>query len=672
MEDNVSSLSHATVIPDVKPITKSGRGPVEDEATSIALLDPDQKEKSHGSRVKSEKRLPSTTPTIIVAVLTVAALAICLWIVGSLAHTKASYTSSLPIGHGGSFSQPQAKVLDLIASVVVAPLSVGLFNLYCFQIARISIVNERSGLRHSLPLRTLVEVSTTDWGSYSPFKLYELVRVKQARVVMLALVTLSSAIYFSALSNIVAYEAFTQEAGRVSNVTLQHLYAKHDTNRSDSDGEFAGSQMPLLSTTEQQAKFNSQWFQVLMSLSYSPADPFLECDAYTGINITNASLARLSFGITNLLAVPAYELTYDCSPVIPHTTELTSRSNAEQTLEITVSLSNDPKRPGYYLDNIKNGLTAMMNPTSVYQFNAFKGIYGPAASVMLGNIQPVFNQSNHSTITSFGSLPHYVFNNTLATVGVLKSGFINNSTLASVWVVSCTLSRQQGTVDMNREVNATSADWKRSEFTPLPFPETNPEPLTLITRDLQISPQFDAPTASIPGLGAALAASSNITTAALSSCFIVGGCYEDFNTWAKNFLYAEGEARRIAYEVALEGTDGDDDDLGLDYTVIAKAGVLRYYMTYVPWILIVGLLALVTAGVLVLLLETTGSSRLEKTRVLTPLRVFVDAWAGLETEQHGVDNADDEEIEAWAKGTKVRYVRVADESNEVGVRLKTA
>lgn len=90
-----------------------------------------------------------------------------------------------------------------------------------------------------------------------------------------------------------AYEAFTQEAGMNFDVTLQYFYRK-PKGTGDEDIEMSsGSQMPLLKTTEQQAMFSSQWFQVLTALSYSPASPFLDHGAYIGINVTNASLACL-------------------------------------------------------------------------------------------------------------------------------------------------------------------------------------------------------------------------------------------------------------------------------------------------------------------------------------------------------------------------------------------
>lgn len=614
-------------------------------------------EKKHESKAKIGHHFSISLPIVVVAVYTLAALAICFWIVGSLAHAQASYTSSSVISHRGSFTQPQAKILDFVASAIIAPLILGLFNYSCFKIARASTVNEKSGLLDNLSLRALIAVSTTDWGSYSPFKLFELVRIKQAGTIVLAILTLASAISFSALSNVVAYEAFTQEAGMNFDATLQYLYRKPGMTGDDD----RMSPMPLLSTTEQQAKFSSQWFQVLTALSYSPAGPFLDHGAYIGINVTDASLARLPSGTTKLLAVPAYKLTYDCYPTTANFTDLVTMGALDQKLSITVNLNVDSTSTLIYQGHIENGASAILSADNgVYQFLAFQGLAGATTSVMLGNIGS-FNTSNCTTMTSFGPLPHFAFINTLTSGSDLGTKIILSS-----WGANCTLTRQQGTIDMNRDLNTTAADWKRSPFTALPSPQDKKEPLPLITSGLQISPQFVSPMGTIPGLGGALAASSNVSGVAT-------GCddYEDFDTWAQNFLYAEGEASRIAYEIALEEPAPGIDDSRLAYTIIAQSMIIRYHMTYLPWILIVGLVALATVGVLVLGLEVMMGRGVEGRRILTPLRVMVDAGAGLERERfEEIEHAGDKEIHMWGKRTKVRYVRVVDAGGRKGVSLR--
>lgn len=91
-----------------------------------------------------------------------------------------------------------------------------------------------------------------------------------------------------------------------------------------------------------------------------------------------------------------------------------------------------------------------------------------------------------------------------------------------------------------------------------------------------------------------MAASSNITAVALTNQAVD---YEDLNTFASNYLYAGGSARRIAYETALEVPLSSDADL--NYTVAAKATILQYRMMFVPCILLIALWALVIVDVVV-------------------------------------------------------------------------
>ena len=391
-------------------------------------------------------------PVVIVATFLAVSLALCIWIIVRLVRDQASWTAGSLIGDGGSFTQPQAKILDLVSSAILAPMIVALFNYYCFRSARSCVVNVKSGRRHSVPLQALVEVSTTDWGSYSPFKLFIFARTRQLRILLLATIALGSAISFSALTNLVAYEASTQK-GWNSTVALQYLYRAPD--RTIGTNGMAGTQMPWLITTQQKANFSSQWFQVLTALSYSPADTFLDNGAYIGINMTNASLARLPLNTTSLLSVPAFELTYDCHTAKPNLT----------------------------------GLTTM--------------------------------------------------------------------------------------------------------------------------------------------------------------------------------------ARRMAYEIALEVPALDPaEDVDLTYEVVAQFSVLRYRMTFVPWILVAGLAAMVLVGVFVLCLEIMGKG-IRDERVVTPLRMVVDAGAGLGREAfQGKEEWSDDAIEEWGKGCRVGYVDMDCASGRRVVRLR--
>lgn len=102
-----------------------------------------------------------------------------------------------------------------------------------------------------------------------------------------------------------------------------------------------------------------------------------------------------------------------------------------------------------YQGNVRKGAGAILSACNdEYSFLAFQGLFGARTSVMLGNIGS-FNTSNCTTMTSFGPLPHRAFKNTLSSDLTTKS-------ILSVWGTNCTLTRQQGTIDMNRSLNTTA------------------------------------------------------------------------------------------------------------------------------------------------------------------------------------------------------------------------
>jgi hypothetical protein len=97
-----------------------------------------------------------------------------------------------------------------------------------------------------------------------------------------------------------------------------------------------------------------------------------------------------------------------------------------------------------------------------------------------------------------------------------------------------------------------------------------------------------------------------------------------------NYLYSEGESRRIANEVA-QLAHGHQ---GTRYKVQAKGMALRHQIMFVPWILLVGLFTMALEGLCVRLLVflACGSTGSRAGRVVSPLRLMVDAVSGLSKE----------------------------------------
>ncbi|KAK2931948.1 hypothetical protein FoTM2_006404 [Fusarium oxysporum f. sp. vasinfectum] len=73
-------------------------------------------------------------------------------------------------------------------------------------------------------MKVLVEVASTDWGSFSPLKFWTFVRSRRPRVICLGMIAVFSALSFSLLGNVVAY----QQAGvDTSTQVLEYLHDTH-------------------------------------------------------------------------------------------------------------------------------------------------------------------------------------------------------------------------------------------------------------------------------------------------------------------------------------------------------------------------------------------------------------------------------------------------------------
>ncbi|EXA48821.1 hypothetical protein FOVG_05484 [Fusarium oxysporum f. sp. pisi HDV247] len=66
-----------------------------------------------------------------------------------------------------------------------------------FKLDRLSAVNEHSGRNSAVSMKVLVEVASTDWGSFSPLKFWTFVRSRRPRVICLEMIAVFSALSFS-------------------------------------------------------------------------------------------------------------------------------------------------------------------------------------------------------------------------------------------------------------------------------------------------------------------------------------------------------------------------------------------------------------------------------------------------------------------------------------------
>ncbi|SCO39147.1 uncharacterized protein FFMR_05538 [Fusarium fujikuroi] len=133
-----------------------------------------------------------------------------------------SYIAAVIVG--GKLSSTEAKLIDAAFSILVAPAVVAVANWHMFKLARLSAVNEHSGRNSAVSMKVLVEVASTDWGSFSPLKFWTFVRSRRPRVICLGMIAVLSALSLSLLGNSVAY----QQAGvDTSTQVLEYLYDTH-------------------------------------------------------------------------------------------------------------------------------------------------------------------------------------------------------------------------------------------------------------------------------------------------------------------------------------------------------------------------------------------------------------------------------------------------------------
>ena len=92
-------------------------------------------------------------------------------------------------------------------------------NFVWFGSARVSALNEQQA--KPIPLRTLVAASGTTGGNYDLFNLRNLLMGKTWTLGLFALLTMLSAVLRTALSNVIAYKAFSKLSSLQTSVLLR-------------------------------------------------------------------------------------------------------------------------------------------------------------------------------------------------------------------------------------------------------------------------------------------------------------------------------------------------------------------------------------------------------------------------------------------------------------------
>ncbi|EOD44993.1 hypothetical protein UCRNP2_8295 [Neofusicoccum parvum UCRNP2] len=282
----------------------------------------------------------------------------------------------------------------------------------------------------------------------------------------------------------------------------------------------------------------------------------------------------------------------------------------------------------------------------MYEFAAFR--FPNYTDVYLGYLTS-FNLSNGTISSAYGDIKPTALNMTSA-------GFTGTKSIMSYWGIHCWLNREDGLLNYTRQ-NGQTWSLSDSQF----FNKT--EKVTSSLANWQTNLNYHAPGATIPGIGPALAATAGQTQCSSSTCSSGSGtCFScdnatDFAALARNYLYASAEAERITYEVAA--TNASRDAPRYWYSVDSVAAREYYRITYVPAILIAGLVSLfaaaaATAAMAAYAYRTYSARAFRQVDVLRLVADCVDGLRGANAEKDvgGLSRA---ELESWAARCRVGY-----------------
>jgi hypothetical protein len=384
---------------------------------------------------------------------------------------------------------------------------------------------------------------------------------------------------------------------------------------------------------------------------------------YIGINATTKSLGALPQSMVTLDNAPAYRLSVDCTPALPDSisvmqplsfinTQITLMFNTTASSNNTLFQANYPGTP----KDIQTG------DGDGYTYAAFSQ---GSLEAYLGGLDR-FNLTNETSPSQYGDVGFRPFNMS----GPLL-GFTGTQSVMSVSGLRCSLYREQGSLNYTRTNNSDGGNvtWAISSTR---FPETQKKVLvpSMLAHFQWTNLNFHAPGAWIPGLGPALAPAPEVSDG--SGPPQRNDTYSDF---ALKYLYASGEAQRILYEVAASTNNATRSPPAFFTDVPGITTQQRYRITYVPSILLLGLLCLLAASLVTIAMaiyvRNTATARAH--RELNVTRLLIDSVLGLQESRENiaeVAQGSNKELDHWAAGFKVRYSSVDDDKGTVQIVLE--
>ncbi|PON20083.1 hypothetical protein TGAM01_v211034 [Trichoderma gamsii] len=596
----------------IEPVSRETLGPLAKRASSCTRTDPpfDTAQKPSGDTFHCINLL------ILLLTLVIPLIGLIAWFVITAPKVKL-FGSFAGIVIGGRFSQSIAKGIDIVYSGLLAPALMTALNFVWFSSARLAIRASRGKPQEQqrrIPLATWVTASGMSTGSYNVKDFLSLRRGRMWRLYCLILLALSSAFSWTTLSNIIAYEAYTEII--LSNVkyklrTLNDMEIDSKTRTSDDllipRPEVLGPQASFKLNLQQQASISERLTSLLNQMATSNSSTLDSEGGYVVVNATDSSLVDLDPSVVALYDIPAFRLSAICEPALLLPGSLYPTQMGEDAVQMlgTLSSLNNTAQMSYWYPGVAEDIKSKY--TTELAIVLFSPNYQQA---VLGYMHT--NTWNYSVLTQYGEIEPVVLNLT-SVYGTVTT-----------YSLHCSLLRQEGLVNYTRSAGQT---WELSgsQF------QLSKSPQRSFIGDWQVVLNYHAmaEAGTIPGIAPAirggLACEIEIAAWELAACPSI-----NFSTFAANFVLASGRSQSILFNVAAMNSSRDRPEYF--YNVTGAVTQQFYHITYVPALLLASLLGLTIAastavGMMVYArwIQRDGIKTLHEA---TPLRLVVDSGAG--------------------------------------------
>ncbi|KAK0647219.1 hypothetical protein DIS24_g7923 [Lasiodiplodia hormozganensis] len=413
-------------------------------------------------------------------------------------------------------------------------------------------------------------------------------------------------------------------------------------------------------TATQQADIAKEITALFTEIAFANASSKLTDGTYIGANATAASLDALPLSVLSLDNVPAYRLSVNCTPRSAEQISILQPYGQYHSVTQISILWNEtgsttalgPRQANY------PGTPSDISTGDGDDYS-FVGFTLGSEEAYLGRLNR-FNLTNDTVSSPYGAVHYTAFN-------MSQWGFTGTQSTMSVSGLSCSLYRETGTLNYVRAGNTTTTSSSSSSsssswtITNPTFDANTKTRIPSLLAQWQTNLNYRAPSANNPGIGPALCSR--------------GSTYYDnaFGDYALNFLYASGEVQRLTYEVAASSGNATRNEPGFFYPLSGTETEQHYRITYVPSILLVGLISMLgAAGVtaaMALFAWRSVSGR--GFRRVDPVRLLVDGVVGLRGEVEEVARVatgSNTVVDEWAGRCRVRY-RAVDEGVGEPVRV---